>query len=268
MKISNEQFCEKAWAYYAATRTHAIAFWKLTALAAEGQTFCLPEWGCYYAVYKNFLFAYFSPDGIMHIPADELNEYDCVALEAKYFDARQETLRGFTVHEGYKLHYGFAYVPPQMADAQYEIVPFDFADPAHYGQASVMMNQGAGDWMMPDNIRKIMREPVFDGALWFFARECTTGQLAGIAISTYDGKLRETDMEWFYVLPTHHGKGAGRLLVQETINRSRARAKDIRVGGTNEFYKKCGFVEKEKNIWAAKEGFSLVAPCIQPNVLP
>jgi GNAT superfamily N-acetyltransferase len=64
-------------------------------------------------------------------------------------------------------------------------------------------------------------------------------------------------LDWIFVLPEYQGKGAGRFLIDEIIKRSAYRSKVIRVGGETEFYKKCGFYEKERWAWAVKPGFAL-----------
>lgn len=268
MDADKEAFIDKMRRYYKRHRVHPFAFWKLKALAEAGRVQDTPLQDSGYAVYQNMLFAYVSSDNRVHLPASTISGFDCIVLEETLFLSIADGLDGFDISRGYKLHYDFAYTPRPQDRQAFDIVPFDFGSPAHFEQAAVMINQGEGQWMMPENIRKIAREPVFDGSLWFFAREIRSGRLVGIAISTYDRAMRETDIEWFYVLPAYHRQGVGRLMIQETIRRAEPRSEDIRVGGANAFYKRCGFVEKERHVWAAKNGFSLVAPCIQPNLLP
>ena len=268
MIINHQIFCLKLLESCKESRDHAFAFWKLTTLAKEGQTYYLPEHDCYYAVYRNFLFAYISPDNRCHIPPDILNSFDCIQMSAYTFDTIKGKLVRFEPNYGYKLHYDYSYNPQFVDKNHYEIVDFNFASEQHFIEASNMINQESGNWMMPGNIKKIMREPVFDPSLWFFVKDIADNKLIGIGISTYDYHLRETDIEWFYILPEYHGKGAGRFLANEIIRRSKDRSEDIRVGGTNEFYRKCGFIEKSCTVWASKKDFSFVAPCIQPNLLP
>jgi len=266
--MDHQIFCGKLLESCKKSRDHAFAYWKMNALAREGQAYCLKEYDSYYAVYRNFLFAYLSSDGQCHIPIDTLNRFDCIQMNADLYDTVKDQLVGFTPYYWYKLHYDFFYEPPSEQTHHYLIVDFDFTNEQHFVEASNMINQGNGNWMMPENIKKIMREPVFDPSLWFFIKDTSGGEQIGICISTYDSQLHETDIEWMYILPAHQGRGAGRFLINETIRRSKGRSEDIRVGGTNEFYKKCGFVEKSRTVWASKKGYSLIAPCIQPNLLP
>jgi len=268
MRIEKQKFIAALTEYCYEHREHSFAFWKLETLARNGETCFLPENDCYYAVYENFMFCCFSNDGRCSIPKLELNNYSCISMTGKMFESVKSDINDFNVNYGYKLHYDFTREIKPNKQHKYSIVPFDFKNEQHYIQASVMINQENGDWIMPDNLRKMMREPVFDPSLWMFVKDNEKDELIGIAISTYDERIKETDIEWFYILPSFHGKGAGRFLLSEIICRSRQSSDDIRVGGTNEFYKKCGFVERESNIWACKDGFSFVAPCIQANILP
>lgn len=268
MKISKEQFINELLKSCKECREHSMAFWKLKTLALNGDTYYLPENDCYYGVYDKFMFCCFSKDNKCYIPFDELNEFKCISMSKSMYEGIQNNLTDFNISYGYKLHYDFNYKIVSDAISRYSIESFDFLDDKHYVSASKIINQGNGDWIMPDNLKKIMREPVFDPSMWLFVKDNNTNEFIGISISTYDVQLKETDIEWFYILPEYHRKGVGRYLISEIIKRSEYRSSDIRVGGTNEFYKKCGFIEKESNVWASKEGVSLYAPCIQPNVLP
>lgn len=207
----------------------------MKALAEKGECYYQPEYDSYYAVYQNMLFAYVSKDNKVHLSEKEINNFDCITLEKTLFDSIADEIQEFNINIGYKLHYDFSYVPMTVDSFKWELVAFDFNDSSHFNQASIMINQGAGDWILPEGVKKISREPVFDSSLWFFAREVESKKLVGIAISTYDSTMKETDIEWFYILPEYHQKGVGRFLLDETIKRSKDRSVDIRVGGTNEF---------------------------------
>jgi GNAT superfamily N-acetyltransferase len=104
----------------------------------------------------------------------------------------------------------------------------------------------------------------FEPSLWFFVRDRELQELAAISISAYNAEIRQTDLDWIFVSPEYQGKGCGRFLVNETIRRCRDKSDSICVGGTEEFYRRCGFIDFEQWVWAAKEGYRLVAPSIQP----
>jgi GNAT superfamily N-acetyltransferase len=268
LKINKDVFIETILKSCSITREHTFAFWKLKELILYGNTYYLPENDTYYAVYNGLLFCCISNDGQCRISKEELNKLQCISLNATMFDKIKDYLVGYNVNYNYKLHYNYKYEFPFINTERYTVIPFDFTNENHFAEASNIINQGEGDWMMPDNIRKIMREPVFDPSLWYFAYNIINNKLVGISISTYDKQLQETDIEWLYVLPQFHNQGVGRFLISETIKHSKSRSADIRVGGTNEFYKKCGFIERERSVWACKNGYSLVASFIQPNILP
>ena len=54
------------------------------------------------------------------------------------------------------------------------------------------------------------------------------------------------------------------FLIEQTIERCKDKSNDICVGGTVEFYRKCGFYDYELWVWAAKDGYQFSAPIIQP----
>lgn len=89
-------------------------------------------------------------------------------------------------------------------------------------------------------------------------------EVIALSISEYNEEVKQTDLDWIYVSPSHHGKGAGRFLVEQTIERCKAKSEDICVGGTVEFYRKCGFYDYELWVWAVKDGYKFSAPVIQP----
>jgi GNAT superfamily N-acetyltransferase len=104
----------------------------------------------------------------------------------------------------------------------------------------------------------------FDPSLWFFVKDTVSQELVAVSISAYDSEVRQTDLDWIYVSPLYQGKGAGRFLIEETIRRCKDKSEDICVGGTVEFYRRCGFYDYEQWVWASKDGYQFNAPKIQP----
>lgn len=279
-KMEKNIFIDVLRDYCIKKEANIFAFWKFKALALDidTDTFYIPEKDCYYSIYTNkiqnkkMLISYISKDEECHIPIEELNSLDCISLMANTFDKIYDNLAGFNVDYGYKLHYDYSYVPVAHTEL-YSIEEFDFFDEQHFIEAAAMINEEEEDaWFLPANVRKIKslyeKSSVFEADLWFFAKDKVTNKLAGVTISSFDKEIEETDIDWVFILPQFQGKGAGRLLINETIKRSKDRSKSIKVGGANEFYKKCGFIEKDCNAWATKEGYDFVASCIQPNILP
>jgi len=279
-KINKEAAVDALYKHCISTRQHSWGFWKLKALTLDKDTvsFYMPEKDCYYSIYthkasdKRMLASYIAKDGICYIPVDELNALDCIMMQEAAFDTIRDQLIDFTVNDRPGLDYDFSYVPV-VDNGRYSIIDFDFTNEQHFAEASKLLNQeDNGDWMMPDNIRKIARQykqhAVFYPDLWFFTKDNVDNKLTGISISFYDETTEETHIDFCYVLPQCHGKGAGRALLRETVNRSRAHTKYIVTGSTNEFYTKCGFYESRFDVWAAKDGFEFIASCVQPNILP
>ena len=267
-KIDSKQFVAKLYNECVSKRNLPFAYWKHKALAMEGTAYSVKGRGCYYSVYGKFLSFCISDDGKCHIPARVLNDMDCIQLLASMYDGIKNNLSGFVPSCYHKLHYDFSYNSLRRETGDYLLEEFDFACGRSFEEASAIISRGKNNWMKAENVRKITREPVFTPDLWLFAKDVGNNRPIGIIISTYDSSVNETDIEWLYILPEYQGKGIGRLLIEETIKRSKENSSDIRAGGVNAFYRKCGFIGKEETVWAAKAGFSLVAPGIQPNLLP
>lgn len=240
-----------------------FAYWKMKALCEDAEAFSLPEFECYYVIRDSHLLIYSSADNLCHIPLDELNKLSGICMKAEMLDSIKDHLSGFQVSYAECLYYDFSYQPKTMLYDYLGIVKFDFSNEDHYRIASEIINQGS-DWLNADNIKKMTSFPSFDPSLWFFIHDKSSNELVGFCISTFDKFVKETDLDWIYIRPHHHGKGAGRYMIEEIIRRSINRSNIIRVSGTAEFYKRCGFYNKQLWVWAVKPGYSFVAPAIQP----
>ena len=265
MKISTVSFLEKYKQLFIANTpgVELFAFWKMKYLIETGETFYLPEYDCYYMIRDNHLLVYYSPDGKMHLPLDELNGLDCISLPASTYDTVKADLEGFDAKYDWNLRYDFGYKPIKNNNNRYCAAEFDFNDENHYKKAAELINGGSG-WLNENNIRKMTKYPSFDPSLWFFIKDKTADDPAAISISAYDAEVRQTDLDWIFVAPEYQGKGCGRFLIEETIRRCKHKSDNIRVGGTVEFYRKCGFVNYELWVWAPKKGYRFKAEGIQP----
>ena len=208
---------------------------------------------------------YYSPDAQCHIPIDELNSLDCISLKAGIFDPIKDKLSGFEISYGENLHYDKNYVPPALDGDTFDIVEFDFTNEEHYDLAAKCIDGLDGEFTGAHNKRiktNYISCSVFDPSLWFFVRDKQTKKLIGNAISTYQKPIKETLLDWIHIHHEHQGKGAGRFMMQEIIRRSLDRSDIIQVGGTVEFYKRCGFYIKRIDVWAAKPGYSFSGPTV------
>jgi predicted N-acetyltransferase YhbS len=266
LRISATEFLEKyRQLLLAQTRgIDILAYWKMKWLIENGEAFYLPEHDCYYLIRNNHLLIYYSPDNRLHLSAQELNRLDCISLPATMYDTIKEQLVGFNVSYGWGLRYDFNYRPKENGTAQYQAVDFNFSDPAHYTKAACIINGNNGGWLNDKNVKKMTSHSAFDPTLWFFVKDMLTQDLAAISISAYDAEVKQTDLDWIYVAPGYQGKGCGRFLIEETIRRCKDKSESICVGGTVEFYRKCGFVDYELWAWAPKEGYQFKAEGIQP----
>ena len=244
-----------------------FAFWKMKALIQGGDAYCIPGPGCHYLIRDNHLLYYYAPDGRCHIPPGELNAFSAISLPARIYDHIKDGLAGFEANYGWGLRYNPAHRPVETDFSAYEAVDFDFGSETHYDRAAKIITQdenGGGQWMNAAHVRRMTAFSAFAPSLWFFVRDKASGKLIAISISAYSPEVRETDLDWIFVLPEYQGKGAGRFLIQETIRRCRDQSDVIRVGGTVDFYRKCGFVNDVLWVWAVKPGYRFTCESIQP----
>ena len=266
MRISTVEFLEKYKQLFLA-HTQGIelfAYWKMKWLIENGETYYIPEHDCYYMIRNNHLLIYYSPDNQLHLSTQELNRLDCISLPAAMYDTVKANLAGFNHSYGWRLRYNFNHHPNEYISTQYEAVDFDFSDSTHYTKAAEIIGGGNNNWFNDNNVKKMTSYVAFDPALWFFVRDKSTMNLAAISISAYDTEVKQTDLDWIYVGSEYQGKGCGRFLIEETIRRCKDKSENICVGGTVEFYRKCGFVDYELWVWAPKDGYQFKAVGIQP----
>jgi len=265
MKISTGEFLARYDELFLANTPgiSIFAYWKMKYCIETGDAYYLPEYNCYYLIRNNHLLVYHSPDNQMHLSEEELNQFDCISLPAAMFDSVKEKLTGFNVSYGWNLCYDFTYSPQEDVVSLYEAVDFDFSDPSHYVRAAEIIN-GADGWFTADNVKKMTTYAAFHPSFWFFVRDKASQALAAVGISAYDAAVKQTDLDWIYVAPEYQGKGCGRFLIEEVIRRCKNISDSIRVSGTVDFYRQCGFADHEFWAWAPKDGYEFDAPGIQP----
>jgi len=98
------------------------------------------------------------------------------------------------------------------------------------------------------------KSPVFDSYLWIGAFEKNGDKMIGSGIAEIDNQMKEGILEWIQILPTHQGKGIGKSIVNELLNRMRNKVKFVTVSGRldnpsnpMELYKHCCFTGND--IW-------------------
>jgi Predicted acetyltransferase len=243
------------------TKIAPFALWKMDAIIDGGEAYYLSEYDCCYVIYNNHLLFYSSPDDMCHIPISELNKLDAISLPDHLFNQMKDELHGFNVDFGWLLTYDFNYIPPLIPDNRYSAVDFDFTNEGDYQCAANIIGSS---WISAEQVRRMTEFTAFDPSLWFFVYDNKSDKKIAISISTYSPEVRETLLDWIFVLPDYQGKGAGRFLINETIARCKEKSDLICVGGTVEFYRRCGFVDNTLWVWATKPDYDFICEAIQP----
>ncbi len=98
----------------------------------------------------------------------------------------------------------------------------------------------------PEAVESWTKYPVFESNLWIWIMDHNVPAALGIA--EFDGSVPEGSLEWIQVLPEYQGRGLGKALVLELLNRLKERAAFTTVSGevdnvTNpeRLYRSCGF---------------------------
>lgn len=98
-----------------------------------------------------------------------------------------------------------------------------------------------------DVVMKWTLHKVFDKRLWIWIK-AENGEHAALGIAEIDERVPEASLEWIQVHPKYHGKGLGKVLVLELLNRVATRVDFTTVSGecdneTNpeRLYRSCGF---------------------------
>lgn len=100
----------------------------------------------------------------------------------------------------------------------------------------------------PDTIKSWTTHRVFDNSLWMWIMDKKKNSPAALGIAELDSIVPEGSLEWIQVLPEYQGKGLGKVLVLELLNRLKGRVEFTTVSGeadneTNpeRLYRSCGF---------------------------
>ncbi|MCD4752961.1 MAG: GNAT family N-acetyltransferase [Anaerolineaceae bacterium] len=235
-----------------------FAFWKHRELLKSADLFEEVISGCIhmYAINKNRLVYYWSEDNRMVISKDRLAGFDLSYLHSKYIDSITGLTDTHNISDGNALIYNKNFKETKINKCYYAD-SFNFNNTDDYIETADIINNSTfgGGNMTTEKIKGFTKLPVFDGNLWVFVKEKETGKPVGIGISIYDKDIRETELEWIYVQSDHHGKGVGRILIQETVHRAKDKSDIIRVGGVaDDFYIKCGFETKtDQWLWVKRK---------------
>lgn len=105
-----------------------------------------------------------------------------------------------------------------------------------------------------DAVRKWTETDVFDESLWIWIVHHETQTPVALGIADLDKSVTEGSLEWIQVLPGYQGKGLGKALVLELLNRMHGKVEFVTVSGevnnqTNpeRLYKSCGFTGND--VW-------------------
>ena len=105
-----------------------------------------------------------------------------------------------------------------------------------------------------ESVLKWMAYPVFLASLWVYVWDREKNAPAALGIADFDASINEGSLEWIQVLPAYRGKGLGKAIVLELLDRLHGMANFVTVSGEVDnasnpeaLYRKCGFTGDD--IW-------------------
>ncbi len=99
-----------------------------------------------------------------------------------------------------------------------------------------------------DTVKQWTVSEVFHHDLWIWIIDKASGIPAALGIAELDSNIGEGSLEWIQVLPEYQGKGLGKVLVKELLNRLHSKSTFVTVSGEADnasnperLYRSCGF---------------------------
>ena len=111
-----------------------------------------------------------------------------------------------------------------------------------------------GSKITVDELNSFCKRTVYAQKLWIAVKDCKNNKIVGTGIAELDTEIGEGILEWIQVSEKYRGKGIGKFVVNELLQRMKGKASFITVSGqvnnsTNPevLYRKCGF--EGNDIW-------------------
>lgn len=111
-----------------------------------------------------------------------------------------------------------------------------------------------GSKLTVDELDSFRKRKVYSKELWIAVKDCKNNKIIGTGIADLDTEIGEGILEWIQVSEKYHGKGIGKFIVNELLQRMKGKASFVTVSGqvnnsTNpeKLYRKCGF--EGNDIW-------------------
>ncbi len=146
-------------------------------------------------------------------------------------------------------------VQPPYLDDGYSIRTFDRRDRVDFQYAVDIIRRSYDNISMNEDILKsYLDTEVYREDLWVFVESKLEGRPIAFGIADLDEYVNEGILEWIQVLPDHRGKGIGKAMVSELLNRMKGQSDFVTVSGDMNnlsspinLYKRVGF--KGGDIW-------------------
>ncbi len=111
-----------------------------------------------------------------------------------------------------------------------------------------------GSKLSADELESYRKRRVYSQELWIAVKDCKTNKIIGTGIGELDPEIGEGILEWIQVSEKYRGKGIGKYIVNQLLQRMKDKTVFVTVSGKVEnptnpevLYRKCGF--EGNDIW-------------------
>lgn len=173
-------------------------------------------------------------------------------LDLLVFASKQHNMVGYNEKRFFKLYHDHNTLESLIDSNSFTISNVQNDD---LGEVAAFINRNyVNIHVNKEDVESWIGRHVYDHDLWIWVEDSLTGERLGLGIAELDSTIGEGALEWIQVEQEHRGKGIGKTLVFELLNRISRKAEFTTVSGDidnesspEKLYRSCGF--KGNRVW-------------------
>lgn len=231
--------------YRADPTGQATAFWKMENWINDEATIILESLGTTSIIQSSRL--------LLRQPMNSSFEKSIDSnLDLMVYACKQNDLIGYGEKRFFKLYHDHSDLKPLKND---NVFTFSTVQNGEAGEVASFINRNyANIRVNKEAVESWFSRQVYEQDLWIWVENPLTGERLGLGIAELDSNIGEGALEWIQVEQLHRGKGIGKMLVFELLDRISKKAKFTTVSGDKDnesspeqLYRSCGF--KGDRVW-------------------